>query len=74
MTAACDHAGMTDRIIDADATREDDAVEASIRPQRLDDYLGQQPVREQMDIFIQAAKQRREALDHVLIFGPPGPA
>jgi len=70
---ACDHARMTsDRIIAADATREDDAIEASIRPQRLDDYLGQQPVREQMAIFIEAAKQRREALDHVLIFGPPG--
>ncbi|GAB3731078.1 Holliday junction branch migration DNA helicase RuvB [Luteimonas pelagia] len=60
------------RLIDADATREDDAVEASIRPKRLDDYLGQQPVREQMRIYIDAAKGRGEALDHVLIFGPPG--
>ena len=60
------------RIIAADATREDDAIEASIRPKRLDEYLGQQPVREQMDIYIQAAKRRAEALDHVLIFGPPG--
>ena len=62
----------TDRLIAADATREDDAVEASIRPRRLDEYLGQQPVREQMKIFIEAAKGRGEALDHVLIFGPPG--
>ncbi|TDK20501.1 Holliday junction branch migration DNA helicase RuvB [Luteimonas aestuarii] len=62
----------TDRIIDADATREDDAIESSIRPKRLADYLGQQPVREQMSIYIDAAKQRAEALDHVLIFGPPG--
>ncbi|RZZ85443.1 Holliday junction branch migration DNA helicase RuvB [Pseudoxanthomonas winnipegensis] len=61
-----------DRIIAADATREDDALEASIRPKRLADYLGQQPVREQLDIYIQAAKGRGEALDHVLIFGPPG--
>jgi holliday junction DNA helicase RuvB len=61
-----------DRIIAADATREDDAVESSIRPRRLADYLGQQPVREQMSIYIDAAKQRGEALDHVLIFGPPG--
>jgi Holliday junction DNA helicase RuvB len=60
------------RLIDADATREDDAVEASIRPKRLDDYLGQQPVREQMRIYIDAAKGRGDALDHVLIFGPPG--
>ena len=60
------------RIIGADATREDDAADASIRPKRLADYLGQQPVREQMDIYIRAAKSRGEALDHVLIFGPPG--
>ena len=60
------------RIIGAGATREDAAAEASIRPQRLDDYLGQQPVREQLSIYIDAAKQRGEALDHVLIFGPPG--
>ncbi len=62
----------TERIIAADATREDDAIEASIRPKRLDDYLGQQPVREQLSIYIEAAKGRGEALDHVLIFGPPG--
>jgi len=60
------------RIIAAGATREDDAIEASIRPKRLDEYLGQQPVREQMSIYIEAAKRRSEALDHVLIFGPPG--
>ncbi|WP_411834174.1 Holliday junction branch migration DNA helicase RuvB [Pseudoxanthomonas mexicana] len=63
---------MTDRIITPSATREDDAIEASIRPKRLDEYLGQKPVREQLDIYIQAAKGRGEALDHVLIFGPPG--
>ncbi len=64
---------MTDnRIIAAGATREDDAADASIRPRRLADYLGQAPVREQLDIYIQAAKSRSEALDHVLIFGPPG--
>ena len=61
-----------DRLIDSSATREDDALEASIRPKRLDEYLGQQPVREQMQIYIEAAKGRGEALDHVLIFGPPG--
>ncbi|MBP6797431.1 MAG: AAA family ATPase, partial [Luteimonas sp.] len=60
------------RIIGPGATREDDAIEASIRPKRLDEYLGQQPVREQMGIYIEAAKHRAEALDHVLIFGPPG--
>ncbi|MFC3813600.1 Holliday junction branch migration DNA helicase RuvB [Lysobacter sp. GCM10012299] len=60
------------RIIASGATREDEAIEASIRPKRLDEYLGQAPVREQMKIYIEAAKARGEALDHVLIFGPPG--
>ncbi|GAB3026232.1 Holliday junction branch migration DNA helicase RuvB [Oleiagrimonas citrea] len=65
--------GMTDtRVLANDATLEDDAIEASIRPQRLDDYLGQKPVREQLAIYIEAARRRQEALDHVLIFGPPG--
>ncbi|GHE31782.1 Holliday junction branch migration DNA helicase RuvB [Vulcaniibacterium thermophilum] len=63
---------MTDRLIAPAATREDELLEASIRPKRLDEYLGQQPVREQMKIYIEAAKRRGEALDHVLIFGPPG--
>lgn len=60
------------RIIASSSTREDDDADASIRPKRLADYLGQQPVREQMEIYIQAAKARGEAMDHVLIFGPPG--
>jgi len=60
------------RVITAASTREDEAIEASIRPKKLDEYLGQAPVREQMQIYIEAAKRRGEALDHVLIFGPPG--
>jgi len=60
------------RVISAAATTEDESLEASIRPRYLADYLGQVPVREQLDIFIQAARARSEALDHVLIFGPPG--
>ena len=60
------------RVIAPAATREDDLAEASIRPKRLDDYLGQVPVREQLKIAIEAAKGRGEAMDHVLIFGPPG--
>ncbi|MGJ8664183.1 MAG: AAA family ATPase, partial [Marinicella sp.] len=47
-------------------------IEASIRPQTLRDYLGQKEVKDQMELFIQAAKNRSESLDHVLIFGPPG--
>ena len=61
-----------DRIIAPGATFDDEAIEASIRPRLLSEYLGQQPVREQMKIYIEAAKGRGEALDHVLIFGPPG--
>jgi len=60
-----------DRILAAGATGEDDA-EATLRPRRLAEYVGQAPVREQMQIYIDAAKSRAEALDHVLIFGPPG--
>src|SRR6201747_2453636 len=63
---------MNDRVVATESTREDEAIEASIRPKRLDEYLGQETVREQLKIYIQAAKQRAEALDHVLIFGPPG--
>ncbi len=61
-----------DRITTPAATREDEAIEASIRPRRLDEYLGQKPVRDQLSIYIEAAKGRGEAMDHVLIFGPPG--
>ena len=64
---------MTDtRLTSAAATREDEAIEASIRPKRLAEYIGQAPVREQMEIYVEAAKRRGQALDHVLIFGPPG--
>ncbi len=51
---------------------EDDPADAAIRPQRLRDYIGQQAVRSQLEIFIEAARARHEALDHVLLFGPPG--
>lgn len=59
-------------IISADSSAEDAAADRALRPKRLSDYLGQRVVHEQMEIFIGAARQRREALDHVLIFGPPG--
>ncbi|MES9945722.1 MAG: Holliday junction branch migration DNA helicase RuvB [Candidatus Thiodiazotropha sp.] len=60
------------RLINGDATGEDAALDRAIRPKRLRDYVGQPAVCEQMEIFIPAAKARGEALDHVLIFGPPG--
>ncbi len=62
-----------DRLIaPAPASREEEAFERALRPQRLSEYVGQARAREQLDIFITAAKQRGEALDHVLLFGPPG--
>lgn len=61
-----------DRIISATAKLDDEAVDRAIRPKLLADYVGQPQVRSQMEIFIQAAKLRQDALDHLLIFGPPG--
>jgi Holliday junction DNA helicase RuvB len=52
--------------------REDDAAESSLRPQRLSEFIGQQQARSNMSVFIEAARTRREALDHVLFVGPPG--
>ncbi|MFZ5483880.1 MAG: Holliday junction branch migration DNA helicase RuvB [Pseudomonadota bacterium] len=62
-----------DRLIAATpASREEEAFERALRPQRLSDYVGQARAREQLEIFITAARNRAEALDHVLLFGPPG--
>lgn len=61
-----------DRLIAPDAVAEDMTIDHAIRPKRLAEYVGQQALREQLDIFIEAARARREALDHVLLFGPPG--
>ena len=61
-----------DRLIAPQAQKEEESLDRAIRPKCLDEYIGQPQVCEQMKIFIQAAKQRSDALDHVLIFGPPG--
>lgn len=61
-----------DRIISASPKRDEEVIDRAIRPKLLSDYVGQSSVREQMEIFIKAAKLRQEALDHLLIFGPPG--
>jgi Holliday junction DNA helicase RuvB len=60
------------RIIEADVQGDDEAIDRAIRPKKLADYTGQKHVVEQMEIFIEAARKREEALDHLLIFGPPG--
>ena len=64
----------TDRIISADSIKSNDekVIDRAIRPKTLTEYEGQPAVREQMEIFIKAAKSRADALDHTLIFGPPG--
>ncbi|WP_353571004.1 Holliday junction branch migration DNA helicase RuvB [Candidatus Albibeggiatoa sp. nov. BB20] len=62
----------TERLISPDTRQDDPKLDKALRPKLLTDYEGQPCVREQMDIFISAARARQEALDHVLIFGPPG--
>jgi Holliday junction DNA helicase RuvB len=61
-----------DRIVSAGTQGDEEAFDRAVRPKRLADYVGQSAVKTQMEIFISAARNRREALDHVLIFGPPG--
>ncbi len=63
---------MTDRLVNAGALREDETQDRAIRPKRLAEYIGQPAVKAQLGLFIEAASSRAEALDHVLIFGPPG--
>jgi Holliday junction DNA helicase RuvB len=62
----------SDRLISAADQTQETQVEVSLRPKALTDYIGQPKVKEQLSIFIEAARGRQEALDHVLIFGPPG--
>ncbi len=64
--------GEPDRLISPEPAADDDALDRAIRPRKLAEYVGQPAVREQMEIFIHAARGRGDALDHVLIFGPPG--
>lgn len=61
-----------DRLMSADVVTQEEVIDRAIRPKKLEDYIGQPHVREQMEIFIQAAKMRGDALDHLLISGPPG--
>ena len=63
---------MNDRILTASRVDEDAQYEAGLRPRTLDDYIGQDRVRENLNVSITAARQRGEALDHVLLYGPPG--
>ncbi len=62
----------SERIVGAEAIRDEESLDRAIRPKRLQDYVGQASVKAQLQLFIEAARGRGEALDHVLIFGPPG--
>lgn len=63
---------MAKRMIETNLQEEDVRIEGSLRPQKLDDYIGQSKIKESLKIYIEAAKQRRDSLDHVLFYGPPG--
>ena len=63
---------MSNRMIETNLIEEDVKIEGSLRPQNLNDYIGQAKVKENLKIYIEAAKQRHDALDHVLFYGPPG--
>ena len=61
-----------ERIVSSLIQREDREIEANLRPKWLEEYIGQDKVKQKLKIFIQAAKERKEPLDHVLLYGPPG--
>ena len=63
---------MVRRMIETDLQEEDRKIEGTLRPQKLTDYIGQSKIKDSLQIYIQAAKQRNDALDHVLFYGPPG--
>ena len=63
---------MERRVITTDMMEEDIRIEGSLRPQCLDDYIGQEKAKKNLKIYIEAAKQRNDVLDHVLFYGPPG--
>ena len=63
---------MSRRMIETNITEEDIKLEGSLRPQTLDDYIGQSKIKENLKVYFTAAKLRGDALDHVLFYGPPG--
>ena len=63
---------MSRRMIETSITEEDIKIEGSLRPQTMNDYIGQQKIKETLKVYIEAAKLRGDALDHMLFYGPPG--
>ncbi|WP_116758592.1 AAA family ATPase, partial [Bacillus paralicheniformis] len=63
---------MDERLVSSELDNHESAIEQSLRPQRLAQYIGQEKVKDNLKVFIEAAKMREETLDHVLLYGPPG--
>ena len=63
---------MTDKNLDPKLKVEDKEIELSLRPKKLEEFIGQRKLKDQLGVFIEAARERGEALDHILFYGPPG--
>jgi len=63
---------MTDRLVSPQMSEEEQAQEGSLRPRRLAEYIGQEKIKENLNILLEAARKRSESVDHVLLYGPPG--
>src|SRR5258708_9099977 len=63
---------MSDRLVSPKMTEEEQAVEGSLRPRSLSEYIGQEKIKENLSILLEAARHRNESVDHVLLYGPPG--
>src|SRR5579885_2204220 len=69
---AGEHKTMSDRLVSPKMTEEGQAIEGSLRPRRLSEYIGQEKIKENLSILLEAARRRNESVDHVLLYGPPG--
>src|SRR5437879_13004600 len=63
---------MSDRLVSPKMSEEEQAIEGSLRPRRLAEYIGQEKIKENLSILLEAARRRNESVDHVLLYGPPG--
>ena len=63
---------MADRIVSPQVSEEEQAIEGSLRPRHLAEYIGQEKIKENLGILLEAARRRKESVDHVLLYGPPG--
>src|SRR5205823_12540878 len=63
---------MSDRLVSPAMSEEEQAIETSLRPRRLSEYIGQEKIKQNLSILLEAARRRKESVDHVLLYGPPG--